>query len=95
MGDNVLLTFNITEAFNISNIPWYLVLGIVTGLVSLFFSKMTLFLESRYEKIKNHFIRFAIGGTVLGLLIYLFPPFYGEGYDTIMSLLQGNADAVN
>jgi len=94
MGDNVLLTFNITEAFNISNIPWYLVLGIVTGLVSVFFSKMTLFLESRYEKIKNQFIRFAIGGTVLGLLIYLFPPFYGEGYNAIMSILQGNADAL-
>jgi len=94
MGDNVLLTFNITEAFNISNIPWYLVLGIVTGLVSVFFSKMTLFLESRYEKIKNQFIRFAIGGTVLGLLIYLFPPFYGEGYNAIRSILQGNADAL-
>ena len=94
MGDNVLLTFNITEAFNISNIPWYLVLGIVTGLVSVFFSKVTLFLESRYEKIKNQFIRFAIGGTVLGLLIYLFPPFYGEGYNAIMSILQGNANAL-
>jgi CIC family chloride channel protein len=94
MGDNVLLTFNITEAFNIRNIPWYLVLGIVTGLVSVFFSKMTLFLESRYEKIKNQFIRFAIGGTVLGFLIYLFPPFYGEGYNAIMSILQGNANAL-
>ena len=94
MGDDVLLTFNITEAFNISNIPWYVVLGVVTGLLSVFFSKMTLFLESRYEKIKNQVIRFAVGGSVLGLLIYLFPPFYGEGYNTIMSLLQGNADAV-
>jgi chloride channel protein, CIC family len=94
MGDNVLLTFNVTEPFNIQNIPWYMVLGVISGLVSLFFSKMTLFLESRYEKIKNQFVRLAVGGSVLGLLIYLFPPFYGEGYDTIMSLLQGNANTI-
>ncbi len=94
MGDNVLLTFNISEAFNISNIPWYIVLGVVTGLISAFFSKMTLFLESRYEKIKNQAVRLAAGGAVVGLLIFLFPPFYGEGYDAIMSLLQGNADAL-
>jgi CIC family chloride channel protein len=94
MGDKVLLSFNITESFNIRNIPWYLVLGIVSGFVSLFFSKMTLFLEKKYEKIRNIFLRLAVGGIVLGLLIYLFPPFYGEGYNTIMLLLQGNAATI-
>ena len=94
MGDKVLFSFNITGAFNISNIPWYLFLGIISGLISLYFSKMTLFLEGSYEKIKNIYLRLILGGIVLGGLIYLFPPFYGEGYDTIMSLLQGNSDLV-
>jgi len=94
MGNNVLLSFTIAGSFNISNIPWYLLLGVVSGFVSLFFSKMTLFLESKYKKIGNDFIKLAIGGSVLGMLIYLFPAFYGEGYDTIMSLLQGNAVTV-
>ena len=94
MGNKVLLTFNVTGAFNIENIPWYLLLGIGSGLLSLYFSKMTLFLESQYEKITNSYIRLITGGIVLGGLIYLFPPFYGEGYDTIMNLLQGNTDAV-
>jgi chloride channel protein, CIC family len=94
MGDKVLFTFNITAAFNISNIPWYVALGIISGLISLYFSKMTLFLESSYEKIRNVYLRLILGGIVLGGLIYLFPPFYGEGYDTIMALLQGNADTV-
>ena len=94
MGDNVLLSFNITGSFNIRNIPWYIVLGVVSGFVSLFFSKMTLFLESKYEKVKNIFLRLAVGGIALGLLIYLFPPFYGEGYNTIMSLLHGDASIV-
>ena len=94
MGDKVLLSFTITESFSITNIPWYVVLGIISGLISLYFSRMTLFLESSYEKIKNMYIRLILGGIVLGGLIYLFPPFYGEGYDTIMALLQGNAGKV-
>jgi CIC family chloride channel protein len=94
MGDKVLLTFDIAEAFNISNIPWYILLGVVSGLISLYYSKMTLFLEGKYEKIKNTWFRLITGGIVLGVLIYLFPPFFGEGYDTIMALLQGNTDFV-
>jgi len=94
VGDIVPLTFTFTEAFNIKNIPWYVLLGIVSGLVSLFFSKMTLFIESRYEKIRNSFIRLLAGGIVAGGLIWIFPAFYGEGYDTIKLLLQGNADTV-
>jgi CIC family chloride channel protein len=94
MGDKVLFSFNVIGAFNISNIPWYLLLGIVSGLVSLYFSRMTLFLEGNYDKIRNSYVRLILGGIVLGGLIYLFPPFYGEGYDTIMSMLQGNTDIV-
>ena len=94
MGDKVLFSFNIIGVFNISNIPWYLLLGIVSGLVSLYFSKMTLFLEGNYDKIRNSYVRLVLGGIVLGGLIYLFPPFYGEGYDTIMSMLQGKTDLV-
>ncbi len=94
MGDNVLFAFNITEAFNIANIPWYVVLGILAGLISLYFSKMTLFLEGQYERIKNSYIRLLAGGLILGTLIFLFPPFYGEGYDIIMLLLEGNTQLV-
>jgi CIC family chloride channel protein len=94
MGDKVLLSFNIVGAFNISNIPWYLLLGVVSGLISLYFSKMTLFLEGNYSKIKNTYLRLILGGIILGSLIFLFPPFYGEGYDTLISLLQGKADMI-
>jgi CIC family chloride channel protein len=94
MGDKVLFSFNVVGGFNISNIPWYLLLGVISGLISLYFSKMTLILEERYNEIKNSYLRLILGGIVLGSLIYLFPPFYGEGYDTIMSLLQGNTDFV-
>ncbi len=94
MGNKVLLTFNVIESFSISNIPWYILLGVISGMISLYFSKMTLFLEGNYEKIKNIYLRLILGGIVLGGLLYLFPPFYGEGYDTIMLLLQGKSDLV-
>jgi chloride channel protein, CIC family len=94
MGDSVQFTFVVKDAFNINNIPWYIVLGLVSGLISLYFSRMTLFLESRYEMIRSDYIRLGIGGLVLASLVYLFPPFFGEGYDTIMALLQGDTSAV-
>ncbi|OFY42351.1 MAG: chloride channel protein [Bacteroidetes bacterium RBG_13_44_24] len=92
MGEQVLFSFTITEAFSISNIPWYLLLGILSGFISLYFSKMTIFLEGRFERIRNIYVRLAAGGIILGGLIFLFPPLYGEGYDTIMLLLQGETE---
>jgi CIC family chloride channel protein len=91
MGDTVLFSFNLSEPFIIKNIPWYIVLGLVSGLISAYFTRMTLFLENGFEKIKNEYIRLLIGGTLVGILIMLFPPFFGEGYDTIMQLLQGSS----
>jgi len=94
MGDTVLFSFTVKESFIISNIPWYIVLGLACGLISRYFSWMTLTLEAGYDKIKNSYVRLVVGGSILGLLIYTFPPFFGEGYDSIMALLQGNTDLV-
>ncbi|MDR2886798.1 MAG: chloride channel protein [Bacteroidales bacterium] len=94
MGDQTLFSFNIAGGFDINNIHWYILLGVISGLVSLSFSRMTLFLESRFEKIANLFVRLIAGGLALGALVYIFPPFYGEGYNTVMSLLKGNMQDV-
>jgi CIC family chloride channel protein len=94
MGDEVLFRFTVVESFNIANIPWYILLGVFSGFISLYFSRMTLFVERGYAKINNIYMRLLAGGLVLGLLVYLFPPFYGEGYDTIMQLLQGNTNSM-
>jgi CIC family chloride channel protein len=94
MGNDVLFSFNIVGGFRFSNIPWYLLLGIISGFISLYFSKLTLFLENAYSNINSIYVRLITGGTILSVLIFIFPPFYGEGYDTIMALLQGNIEAV-
>lgn len=94
MGDTVLFAFTITEPFIIKNIPWYIVLGLLTGLISVYFTRMTLLLENAYDKIKSQFARITIGGLTVGLLILLFPPFFGEGYDSIMAILEGNGQSL-
>ena len=94
MGDKVLFSFILTEPFIISNIPWYMALGALSGLISLYFTRMTTVLENQYEKIKNIYIRLVTGGLILGVMIYLLPPLFGEGYDTIKILLSGDTSTL-
>ncbi|MCR5352347.1 MAG: chloride channel protein [Bacteroidales bacterium] len=75
--------------FSMENIPFYILLGIVGGFGALYFMRTTLFLEDRIGKLANPYARWAICAAALGLLIFLFPPLYGEGYDSLGSLLTG------
>lgn len=90
MGKGVLLSYDVTEPFVINNFPYYMILGVFAGLVSLYFTRFSMFLESKLEKITNSYSRMLFGGVALGVLIFLFPPLYGEGYNTIQALLDGN-----
>ena len=75
--------------FSMGNLPFYIVLGIVGGFGALYFMRMTLLLEDRVGKIRNPYVRWALCAGALGLLIFLFPPLYGEGYDSLGALLNG------
>ena len=75
--------------FSMGNLPFYIILGIFGGLGSLYFMRMTLRLEDRIGKLANPYARWAICAVALGLLIFLFPPLYGEGYDSLGALLNG------
>ena len=77
------------EVFSLRNIPFYLILGVFCGFVSLYFIRMTLSMEDRLGKMRNPFFRWAFCSLALGLLIFLFPPLYGEGYDDLVPLLNG------
>lgn len=94
MGKDVLFSFTLSESFLLQNIPWYIALGIGTALLSVYFTRTTMFLEGLYSNIKNQYIRLITGGIVLGILILILPPLYGEGYNTIRMLLDGNTDAL-
>lgn len=94
MGKDVLFTFALSESFSLGNIPWYIILGIGTALLSVYFTRTTMYIETLYEKIKNKYVRLLSGGIVLGILILLLPPLYGEGYNTISHLLNGDISSL-
>jgi CIC family chloride channel protein len=90
-GGDLMFHFSSFEVFSISKIPHLILLGIVCGLVSLYFSKGMNLLEGFYGRFKSPLTKLFIGGSVLCILIYLFPPLYGEGYSTINQLLNQNS----
>lgn len=75
--------------FSMHNIPFYILLGVFCAGCSVYFTRMTLWLEDRIKSITNPFARWAFSALCLGLLIFLFPPLYGEGYDSLHVLLTG------
>jgi CIC family chloride channel protein len=93
-GNAFVFKFNVIEGFSVERIPFLIILGIVCGLVSLYFTRGINKIEQFFRRFKNPYSKLAIGGVMLSLLIFLFPPLYGEGYDTINALLIGNVDSV-
>lgn len=88
-GTDAMFKFSQTEIFEMARIPYVLLLGIFCGLVSLYFTRVMNKVEGVYRKLNTYWKKFILGGIMLSILIFLFPPLYGEGYDTIGSLLNG------
>lgn len=88
LGDS--LPFECTLApFEMHNIPFYVVLALFCAAFSVYFTRTTLWLEDRIKSVKNPYRRWAMSAVCLGLLIFLFPPLYGEGYEYVSVLLNG------
>lgn len=84
------LFYLVTEGWHLYAIPYYIILGILCGVISLYMIKSTFVLEDWIGKFKKPYLKATIGGTVLCVLIFLLPPLYGEGYSTVVELLKGN-----
>ncbi|MBR9997807.1 MAG: chloride channel protein [Cyclobacteriaceae bacterium] len=89
LGDDILFFFKLTESFKASDTPFYILLGIICGLSSLYFTRMMYKIEKKIEMIRNDIGRGLTGGILLGIIIIIFPPIYGEGYDMIKAILTG------
>ena len=93
-GDASLFTFHLDSVWSVERIPACILLGISCGLVSLYFIRMMGACEDVFARFKERpYVKLAIGGTVLSLLIFLFPALYGEGYISINLLLNGRTEA--
>lgn len=94
LGENVMFHATMTAPFAVGNTPFYIILGILAGLLSVYFMRMLRNIEGKFKTIKSKWTKAIIGGLLLGGLIFVFPIFYGEGYENINHLLTGDMYAL-
>lgn len=88
-GTEAMFQFHLDYPFSLERIPYAIALGIFCGLVAWYFTRSMNWIEDIFRRYKNPYVKFLIGSAMLSVLIFLFPPMYGEGYDTISLLLNG------
>lgn len=86
--------FSQSEPFQTNRIPFTILLGVVCGFVSLYFTRAMFMLEKWFGSIPNKWVKICMGGILLAGLIFIFPPLYGEGYESINVLLEGNVQGI-
>ncbi len=89
-NEAILFDFPLSEHFATGAIPFYIVFAILTGLLAVYFNKTFLFVENKFQKIKNQSNKIIFSTIILGILIFIFPPLFGEGFETIKILFKGD-----
>ena len=87
-GMDAMFKFSLLQTFTVERIPYVLILGILCGLIALYFTRAMTWIEGIFGKLKTFWKKFALGAIILSILIFLLPPLYGEGYDTIGTLIN-------
>lgn len=90
LGEDVMLTNTPVTPFRLYNVWIYIVLGMAAGLVSVYFLRASRLVDRIFSKLKRQWLRLLIGSVLLGGLIFIFPVFYGEGYESIGMLTRGD-----
>lgn len=93
-GYNAEFLFIQSENFITNRIPFAIMLGVICGLMSFYFTKVMFMMESMFGKFKSQTPKILLGGVILALLIFFFPPLYGEGYGAINDLLNGDVSRI-
>ncbi len=92
LGQDVLYPFFVEEGFILNDLGYYILLGILAGLMSLYFKRVYIFIEKQFRKIGNTYLKLIWGGLLLGALLVAFPSLYGEGYEVINACLSGDVE---
>ncbi|MCB9187346.1 MAG: chloride channel protein [Flavobacteriales bacterium] len=90
LDDDTLFHFPLVQGLHPSDVPFYMLLGIVAGIFSVYFTVTFLSIGKITQRKMNPYVRIVFGGALLGLLVFLFPPLYGEGFELINSLIDGH-----
>ncbi|MCC8186822.1 MAG: chloride channel protein [Bacteroides sp.] len=89
-GTEAMFKFHLDQPFEMERIPYVILLGVFCGLISLYFTRTMNWIEGIFGRLKGPYRKLLLGGLLLSILIFLFPSLYGEGYDTIHTLLNGS-----
>ncbi|BDW92578.1 chloride channel protein [Flagellimonas marinaquae] len=90
LGNEVLFNFSLSEGFELNDTAFYVLLGVGTGVASIYFTKMYFAILSLFKKLKSPKYKLLVGGVAIGVMLYAIPPLYGEGFGFINNLLDGN-----
>ncbi len=90
LGQNVLYPFVIENSFMMGHIHYYMMLGIVTGFISVYFIRVYMWIAKMFEKLEFQLGRLLVGGAILGILVFVIPALFGEGYEVINQCLRGD-----
>lgn len=90
LGDELLFNFNVTEKFNPKDTPLYMLLGLGTGIASIYFTKIYFAVYAFFDSFKSRFTKLLVGGVAIGIMLYFIPPLYGEGLSFTKDLFEGN-----
>lgn len=90
LGNDVLFHFQLQDKFALNDVIFYIILGVTSAVTSIYFSKIYFVIADFFKRFDNPYKRLLIGGVLLGLLVYLIPPLFGEGYETINNILHGD-----
>lgn len=91
-AEQYLVHFKVSEDFAIQDIPYFIVLGIVAGFVAVYFHFMHFKIIKFFNRFHSIWVKALVGGSALGILLYLFPPLYSEGYEAIRTIVSGHAE---
>ena len=90
LGDELLFNIQASDKFAIKDTLFYMLLGVGTGLASIYFTKIYFAIYGFFDHIKSRFLKLVVGGLAIGAMLYFIPPLYGEGLSFITDLLEGN-----
>ncbi len=93
-GFDPVFNIDLKHVFELRHLPFYVALGLICGLMSYYFTRINSAISAQFARIRSMYRKWIVGGLVIGVLIFLFPPLYGEGYESLTDLMYANTDAL-
>ncbi|MBQ2414499.1 MAG: chloride channel protein [Rikenellaceae bacterium] len=88
------VTLSVSDKFELAQIPMFIILGVLCGLMSFYFTSVNTVVGRLFRRIDSQYKKWAVGGVLIGVLIFIFPPLYGEGYEAMTALMRGEPQSL-